>query len=289
MSPRKVSCVFVFYNPPQVALDTVARLNSHGYQVVVTVNQASPDMIQKLESLEGVHSIINLSNLGLATALNQGIHLSFDQLLVDYVVLFDQDSIPDATMPLALVSEYEDFPKGEVACMGPMLVDCKDLGAIYSQNKLEFLGSMPSTIPTSGTLIASSVWRDVGPMLDELFIDAIDHEWCLRALHKGYQSRLSRKLTMIHNMGDSSFRLRGKYKPIHKSPIRHYYIIRNTLYLTTLNYLPIKWRITELVKTVRRALIYPLISTNSFMSLKLIGLAIFDGLRGRLGPCPIKL
>lgn len=288
MSPKKVSCVFVFYNPPQAALDTVARLNSYGYQVVVAVNQASPDVIQKLESLKGVHPIINVSNLGLATALNQGICLSFDQLLVDYVVLFDQDSIPDATMPLALVSEYENFPNGEVACIGPMLVDCKDLSATYSQNTLEFLGRMPSTIPTSGTLISSSVWRDVGPMLDDLFIDAVDHEWCFRAQHKGYQIRLSRHLTMIHNMGDASFKLRGKYKPIHKSPVRHYYIIRNALYLISLDYLPIKWRITELAKTIRRALIYPLVSTDFVKSFKLIGFAIFDGIRGRLGPCPIK-
>jgi len=288
MSPKKVSCVFVFYDPPRVALDTVARLNSYGYQVVVAVNQASPDVIQNLELLEGVHPIINSSNLGLATALNQGIYLSFDQLLVDYVVLFDQDSIPDTTMPLALVSEYENFSKGEVACMGPMLVDCKDLSATYSHNTLELLGRMPLTIPTSGTLISSSVWGDVGPMLDDLFIDAVDHEWCFRAQHKGYQIRLSRNLTMIHNMGDASFKLRGKYKPIHKSPIRHYYIIRNALYLISLDYLPIKWRITELAKTIRRALIYPLISTDFVKSFKLIGFAIFDGIRGRLGPCPIK-
>lgn len=288
MSPQKVSCVFVFYNPPRSSLDKVSKLISYGYPVIVVVNQASPHDIDKLKSLEGVHPIINTSNLGLATALNQGISLSFDQLTVDYVILFDQDSLPDESMPLALIAEFEDFPIDTVACMGPMLVDCKDLSATYAQNKLEFLGKMPSTIPTSGTLIPSAVWRDVGPMLDDLFIDAIDHEWCLRAQHKGYQIRLSRNLTMIHDMGDAGLKVFGKYKPIHRSPVRHYYIIRNALYLVSLDYLPIKWRIAELAKTIRRALIYLLISSDWTKSFKLISCAILDGLRGRLGPCRIK-
>jgi rhamnosyltransferase len=172
--------------------------------------------------------------------------------------------------------------------MGPMLVDRKDLSATYAQNKLEFMGKMPSTIPTSGTLIPSAVWRDVGPMLDDLFIDAIDHEWCLRAQNKGYQIRLSRNLTMIHDMGDASLKVFGKYKPIHRSPVRHYYIIRNTLYLMHLDYLPIKWRIAEFAKTIRRVLLYLVISSDRIKSFKLIGYAILDGLRGRLGPCRIK-
>lgn len=287
VTPQRIACIVVFFNPTQEALETVHRLAAYGYFVVVVVNQAVPDTIQLLQLAQGVHPIINASNLGLATALNQGIALAFDQLNVDYVTLFDQDSMAESTLPLALASEFEGFPSNTVACIGPMLRDRKDLSATYAQNDLEFLGRMPATIPTSGTLIPLQAWRDIGPMLDSLFIDGIDHEWCLRAKHKGYQIRLSRTVTMVHDMGDASVKVLGRYKPIHRSPIRHYFIVRNTLFLASLDYLPLKWRLVELAKTVRRIAVYLCVSSDRPKSFKLICRAMADGLRGHLGPCPV--
>lgn len=287
MDSHKIACVVVFYNPAPEALDSVTRLSSRGYPVVVVVNHASEDTIFALERLSSVYPIINGANFGLATALNQGVALAFDQLNVDYVALFDQDSLPDCELPILLASELEQFPSNTVACIGPMLQDRKDPRAVYAQNNLAFHGVMPAAIPTSGTLISLNAWRKVGPMMDSLFIDGIDHEWCLRAKHKGYQIRLSRTVTMLHDMGDTSVRVFGKYKPIHRSPIRHYFIIRNSLFLATLNYLPLKWRIFELAKTIRRVAAYLVVSSDRSMSLKLIIKAVTDGIRGRLGPYSI--
>lgn len=287
MAPQQIACVVVFFNPAPEALETVSRLASYGYHLVVVVNQAPLDTIQKLHEVQGVYPIVNAANFGLATALNQGIALAFDQLNVDYVTLLDQDSVPDDTLPLALASEWEGFPKNAVACIGPMLKDRKDLSATYAQNDLEFSGRIPLTIPTSGTLIPRQAWRDIGPMLDSLFIDGIDHEWCLRATHKGYQIRLSLTVTMVHDMGDASMKVLGRYKPIHRSPIRHYFIVRNALFLASLDYLPLKWRLVELAKTVRRIGVYLWVSSDRPKSFKLICRAMADGLRGHLGPCPV--
>lgn len=284
---NKIACVVVFYNPEPESIANLDRMASHGYLVVVVVNQASQGMLERLQLIRGVYPIVNNTNLGLATALNQGITFGFDQLNVNYVTLFDQDSLPDVTLPLSLALEFEGFQSNIVACIGPMLKDRKDLTASYAQNELEFSGVMPSSIPTSGTLIPLHAWRDIGPMMDSLFIDGIDHEWCLRAKHRGYQVRLSRTLTMVHDMGDASVKVFGRYKPIHKSPIRHYFIVRNALFLATLTYLPVMWRIIELAKTIRRVAVYLFVSTDRAMSLRLICHAIFDGLRGRLGPCKV--
>lgn len=287
MELKKIGCVVVFFNPAPEALENVNRLASYGYPVVVVVNQASKDAIESLLLKRGVYPIMNRTNLGLASALNQGIVLAFEELGVDYVTLFDQDSLPEEVLPFSLATELQEFRGNAVACIGPMLKDRKDFSAKYAQNELKFSGSIPLTIPTSGTLIPLNAWRDIGPMMDSLFIDGIDHEWCLRAKHKGYQIRLSRTVSMIHDMGDSSLKIFGRYKPIHKSPIRHYFIVRNTLFLASLDYLPIKWRVSELAKTIRRVIVYLVVSSDRVKSFKFICHAIVDGLRGRLGPCSV--
>jgi rhamnosyltransferase len=287
MVPQKIACVVVFYNPDTDALENVKRLASCGYSVVVVVNQASEDTLRELQMLKDVYPIVNDTNLGLASALNQGVTLAFDQLNVDYVTLFDQDSQPERALPISLALELEEYSSNAIACIGPMLEDRKDPTATYAQNDLEFSGIMPASIPTSGTLIPLNAWRDIGPMMDSLFIDGIDHEWCLRAKHRGYQVRLSRTVTMVHDMGDANIKVFGRYKPIHRSPIRHYFIVRNTLFLASLNYLPIKWRLLELTKTIRRIAVYLFVSSDRPMSLRLICHAIVDGIRRRLGPCKV--
>ena len=123
------------------------------------------------------------------------------------------------------------------------------------------------------------------PMMEELFIDGIDHEWCFRAWSKGYAVRVSNRVTMLHDMGDASLNYFGRYKPVHRSPVRHYYVVRNTLYLTRLAYLPLGWRLRELLKTPRRIAAYVLFSSDRWRTVRLIAHALCDGLAGRMGAC----
>lgn len=282
-----IACVIVFFNPTALSMHTVSRLAAHAYPVVVVVNKADDAQVVALAGLAHVHVIQNAYNVGLATALNQGLGFAFSELAVDYVVAFDQDSVPDLTLPQQLAQELEADDSQRLACLGPMLVDRKSVNAAYTYDQQKNLSLGPRTIPTSGTLITRDSWHNVGPMLDDLFIDGIDHEWCFRAYAKGYRVGVSRHVAMLHDMGDTGVRVWGRYKPIHRSPIRHYFIVRNTLYLCSLAYVPAVWKMSELLKTVRRMVVYLLVSTNRMKTLKLMTRAVQDGVRGRLGPCPV--
>jgi len=284
-----VACVIVFFNPAASAIDTVTTLAGHPYPVVVVVNQASSGQVAALATLDHVHVIENPCNLGLATALNQGLGYAFDALGVRYVVTLDQDSAPDPSLPQRLVLALAEEGFGRVACIGPVLVDHKAIDGRYAYDQQsDCATSGPRTIPTSGTLLTLEAWRDVGPMLEPLFIDGIDHEWCFRAYDKGWRVAVSRQVTMLHDMGDAGIRVFGRFKPIHRSPIRHYFIIRNTVYLCSLDYVPKKWKISECFKTLRRLAVYLLVSTDRAKSLRLMCRALRDGFSGRLGPCPIQ-
>lgn len=285
----EVACVIVFFNPTDASIDTVATLAGYSFPVVVVVNQATPAQVSALNALDHVHLIENPCNLGLATALNQGLGYAFDALGARYVMTLDQDSVPESSLPQSLALELEAQESGRVACLGPMLVDRKSMNTRYAYDPQVGIDKLePRTIPTSGTLFTREAWREVGPMLESLFIDGIDHEWCFRAYNRGWRVAVSRQVTMLHDMGDAGIRVFGRFKPIHRSPIRHYFIIRNTVYLCSLDYVPKKWKISECFKTLRRLAVYLLVSTDRAKSLRLMCRALRDGFSGRLGPCPIQ-
>jgi len=288
LRPENISCVIVLFNPDAGVVDVAKGLAQFGYHVILVVNAAPQSILTVLEAIQGATVVINPQNIGLASALNIGLKQGFDQNQSKFVALFDQDSQPENSLPIQLAQELTEHQSESVACIGPQLTDKKQAEATYTDNNRLLDPRVPRSIPTSGTVIPKEAWLSVGPMLDALFIDGIDHEWCFRAYSKGYRVLVSEHVQMLHNMGDLGLNYFGSYKPVHRSPIRHYYIVRNTLYLVKLSFLPLQWRAIEFLKTLRRMVFYAAVSSNRAKTLKLMVRAIGDGLMGRLGACPIN-
>lgn len=288
LRPDNISCVIVLFNPEAGVVDVAKELAQFGYPVILVVNAASQSILAALEAIQGTTVIVNPQNIGLASALNIGLKQGFEQNQSKFVALFDQDSQPETSLPMRLALELTEYQSESAACIGPQLTDKKQASATYTVNNRLLDPRIPRSIPTSGTVISKEAWLSVGPMLDALFIDGIDHEWCFRAYSKGYRVLVSEHVQMLHNMGDLGLNYFGSYKPVHRSPIRHYYIVRNTLYLMKLSFLPLQWRAVEFLKTLRRMVFYTAVSTNRTKTLKLMARAISDGLVGRLGACPIN-
>lgn len=279
LNKSSIACVFVLYHPEPSSLNKLDRFAEFGYPVIVVINAIEHHTLENLQSNSHLHVINNPKNIGLASALNQGIKYAFDRLNSQFVVLFDQDSEPLSELPMELVSEFIAQGSG-LACIGPMLTDVKSQDAQYlAQNKASV-----QTIPTSGTVISQDAFSKVGPMMDALFIDSIDHEWCFRAANMGLKIVVSNKVLMLHNMGDEGLNWMGQYKPLYRNPIRHFYIIRNSIYLIKLPYIPLLWRLDESLKIIRRIVIYLWVSNDRSRSLRLIYKAVLDGFSGRLGP-----
>jgi rhamnosyltransferase len=282
VTKEQISCVFVLFFPNESLCDTLKLMLENNYTVIAVINGVAKELLLKLKSIDKLKNIINTENMGVATALNQGIKLALENKSINYINLFDQDSLPDFDLPLKLANELKQMGESKYASIGPKLIEIKSpnlkYNQYYSRRKKSFL-----TIPTSGKLITRSSYFSVGPMLDALFIDGVDDEWCFRALYKGFKIGKSNNIEMIHNMGDSGFNYFGKYKPIHQSPIRHYYITRNTIFLSKAEFIPFAWRFKQLFKMLRRILFYILISENRKITIKLILKAIIDGCNNRLG------
>lgn len=269
--PVDVAVVVVLYNPSDDDLANLSRLTQWGVRVVAVVN-AIDDTRRGTMRTTGAQIIDNSRNLGLARALNQGITAAIDGG-ASHVLLLDQDSRPtsdmlDALLKAATTMEAQGRP---LACVAPVLHDLKATGGASAVND-------NGPFATSGTLLTRAGWERIGPMWEPLFIDGIDHEWCFRARGKGMETLLVRSAVMEHDLGDDGMNFLGRYRPIHRSPLRHYFIVRNTLWLARKSYIPLGWRASEVVKLAYRILTYLVVSSDRSKTAKNIVAALADGI-----------
>ena len=279
----KIRVVIVLFHPDDEAIEMVKSFQSRGQAPVAVVNAIDPARLTTLREA-AVDVIINSGNVGLALALNQGIEHAF-QSGTDYVMLLDQDTRP----PPEMVDRLQELAircagdEKAVGCIGPLPVDRKRPDARTIAGKLGVgKGDLAeaTTVITSGMLISRQAFEVVGGMWNELFIDQIDHEWCFRARAAGFAILVAPGVYMPHNMGDDGFAFFGRYKPIHRSPIRHYHIVRNTLWLARCSFIPLSWRTVEMLKLAIRIPSYLMLSSARGATLRAIFHAFIKGLQG---------
>jgi rhamnosyltransferase len=268
----EVAVVVVLYNPDAESLAHVRELAGVWRHVFAVSNGITDAQRVELAAIDGLSLIENPGNVGLARALNQGIELSLAST-ASFILLLDQDSrLPSGTIGL-LVQGAKRLRDANVpvGCVAPRLVDRKAPEASVGTP------GEPLTVATSGSLLTREAVLAVGQMWDELFIDGIDHEWCFRARAKGFAVVLDREATLTHDMGEGGVRIGNRFRPIHRSPFRHYHIVRNTLWLQSRSYIPLRWRLRELVKLAYRAPIYLLVSDDRKETLLALFRAVRDG------------
>ena len=298
-APR-VGAVVVFYHPDAACVARANRLAAALRCVVVdNTPDAAVDVGTRPAGLSAdVVYLRNGDNLGIATALNQGI----ERLIgdgCDAALLFDQDSEP----PAALLTELPALmtrlvEAGErVAVLGPAYDDAR-LGGVapfvrfrpFRLERIAPAGDAPIDVDfliTSGSCINLRCLAAVGAMDDALFIDFVDVEWCVRAKRAGYRVLGVPWLTMTHALGDEPVKVLGRRYPMH-SAVRHYYLFRNAVALIRRGYMPWTWKSTELMKLPVRLLVYAMLPHGRGEHLRMALRGARDGWGRRLGRMPAR-
>jgi rhamnosyltransferase len=282
----------VLYNPPSSTISLLKALRSQGCVVHVFINALPAD--QDICAYADLSDYMSFKgeNLGLARALNAIIDV-FKASTSQYLFLFDQDSRISDDYIDSMINEYQSILSVDhsIACLAPMLVDIKDRsrsaknGILGSSQTINTAQAHP-TAATSGCLFTQKSFSTVGVMDENLFIDGIDHDWCLRAWMSKSSIYFSNKVTLSHNMGDSFIKYGTLLKPIHSNPIRHYYIVRNSIYMILWKSFPAGWNLLEGFKTIRRVIGYPLLSEKHFLSFRMVILGILHGIFRQMGKLP---
>jgi rhamnosyltransferase len=172
--------------------------------------------------------------LGIAAALNIGIRFALER---DYpwVATFDQDSTaPDGFIEDLLAAWNTCQFKNEVAIVGPQYRD-RHTGRIssYIAGESDDVFGEVFTTMTSGNLVRSNVFAVAGFFDETLFIDCVDHEFCLRLRSRGYRLIESTDAILIHSLGRMTLHaVAGRvFKVFNHSPLRRYYNARNRVLL----------------------------------------------------------
>lgn len=238
------------------------------------------------------------TNTGIAHAQNEGIYAAL-ALGVDGVLLLDQDSEAMPGMVPALRQALEDNPRAAAA--GPSTFDDRTGRSFFFLLNFDhgiwpkLWSPGPSPLPqsievasliASGTLIRASALQYQAPMLASWFIDHIDSEWCFRMRAEGWTLLGVPHAQLSHKLGDKVTQvwfLRWR-QVAHHSPLRDFYMFRNSILLVQKTYVSWRWKLYILARLVLFSGFFLTFTPQRPLRLKMMTQGIFDGLRGRTGP-----
>jgi len=236
MDERVLAAVVTFHPGPDLA-DNLQALRRQGVDVVV-IDNGSPDIaaIERAAAASGCDLLANPHNLGLAAALNQAARAA-QAGAYPWLATFDQDSrVPDGAIA-QLLALGATHPAGERIAILAMRHRDRALGHGYARpsDVLEDGGDwrLLRAAITSGSLVRTAVFDRVGLFDERLFIDGVDHDFCLRCRRAGLLV-IEGSPVLEHSLGAvTTDRLFGRaIACTNHSPTRRYYITRNSLELS---------------------------------------------------------
>ncbi|MDF3886544.1 glycosyltransferase family 2 protein [Cupriavidus basilensis] len=302
ISESEVCAVIVTFNAVAEQVEsTVRRLSTMGAHVVLIENGSEAPAAAAITDIGETTQaeVIKLSaNLGIAAAQNIGIQYAVS-VGASFVLLLDHDSLPAEDMVRKLLDAHQRLTlEGiKIGAVGPVSVDSRTLsksgfvrlrGVRIARQHCGDCGGVVEAdfLIASGSLISIRVLQDVGGMNEGYFIDHVDTEWCLRARERQYRIFGVCDAALFHNLGERVVRIwfgRIRELPVH-SPIRNYYIFRNTVLMLKSVPMPFAWRFAHIFRLVQFMTFFVLAVSPRGKRLKLMARGILDGLHGREGP-----
>ncbi len=304
-TPQKQNtcAIVVTYHPDPGFCERARRIAAQVGCVFIVDNASclpARAMLEELCTQPGFQMLANAENLGIATALNQGMRFAKAQGYF-FTLTFDQDTLVDENMMFSYAGLWDDIVRSNQAGGAPGLLGANFLQSVGGElgKKIKPGSIKPGmsgewievpTMLTSGTLLPLATWEAIGPFRDEFFIDYVDEEFCLRARSGGFRVFLSTAPLMAHNIGEqSAYHLLWKRGQTYNySPLRHYYRTRNAV---------VVWRefarrepryVASSIKfNVKIILKVCFFESQKKKKLRGIGLGLLDGMRLNFhGPLP---
>ena len=262
---RRVTSITVAFNPnPERLAKQIHALRGEVDEMVIVDNR-SEIPVEALPQLSGlaVHWIRLPENRGIAGGFNVGIARARENG-ADFVLLLDDDSVPAPGMVAALVAAHERSSRAEgadaIAAVGPRVQDSRDprdypfIRMGWTHNRHVRCGASPDEVIacdfliSSGSLVRMSALSTVGEFDETLFIDSVDLEWCCRARARGLALYGVCGAMLDHQLGDRRYPVTSAFELVVHSPERIYYMTRNRFLLYRRPYMPLKWKLKDLLR-----------------------------------------
>ena len=208
----------VTYNPEIERLEESLNRIVPQVDKVVIIDNGSKNISVIYDLLKKFPDVLieaNGENKGIACALNQ-IGDKAEELGKEFFMSLDQDSVVDEGMADKLLKLFEDEKVGGAS---PYINVDQDF--VPKDKTEEF-----KTVISSGFIVRTSVWKEIGGYWEYLFIDEVDHEFCFQLGRHGYKILRSYNTSLLHCIGETATKkvLGHTFTPTNHSAFRRYYI-----------------------------------------------------------------
>lgn len=283
----RTCAIIVTWNSEKTVERGVASVASQVEEITIVDNGSEPGTLALLENIQSrfqkVILLRNNENLGIAAALNKGVQYALERGY-DWVLTMDDDSEPEPDMVQKMLEAYYSFgeqAREKIVILAPNYTILK--GFVYRQGPPHIV---PTAI-TSGQLVKTAVFEKVGRYKEELFVDGVDHEFCLRLLQFGFKTLLVPSAILKQRFGPKPVLKTFFGKKIvaaNHAPHRYYYIYRNSLYLYK-NYFLVapRWVVRNIFSIIFLIAKILLFEEQKFAKLAMICRGLWDGMRNKLG------
>ena len=290
----QVCAVVVTYNPDPSLEQNVRALLPQVGKVIIVDNQSSPaarSLVARVASDCVVEVVWNDQNLGIAIGLNAGIDRALSYGQYSWIATFDQDSLVPPDFVDAIFEAYSSCPfRDDVAMIGANYKLA--MSASTSEPTPVENGSCfreVKTLMTSGSFLKSAVFGTDDRFDESLFMDYVDHDFCLRLRQRGFRIIQAFGAVLDHRLGSpTSHRVLGKpFMVPNYSPARYYSNARNRV-IVYRRYLASDtlWVLLDNLKWLRDTTKLVLAEENRGKKLASLARGWWDGMRQPLTGLP---
>lgn len=292
--------VVVTYHPDEAFESRLRAVARETAPVLVVDNSTDPAARVRVASAcatVGAELIANPANRGLATALNQAF-ARLAQRGFPAVIAFDQDSTPAPgfaaalqavaaanRQPAVVGANWQDEARPGVVSRHlrshPRLP-----GAFERVDATTDLADVTCVI-TSGSLFDLGIWTDLGGFDDDLFLDLVDTEYCLRARTSGHTIAVASAARLAHRRGAKRAvsRVGRAWWPAFMPPSRLRGLFRNRLHVVAhQGWRAPHWVAFEAAYTAKILAEILALEDEKWAKLGACVQGTWDGLIGRTGP-----
>ncbi len=286
-----LSAVVIWYNPDETCIENI-RSYEKFVKTIYVVDNSNTNNSEFLKEFKNAKYIPLFSNEGIAKAQNIGCQNALDDGFI-WCMTMDQDSSWDEDQIKRMVELCKKYDDEKNVSFAPNYTDIhfrsylgdikhfifrmfgRDICMVEKKDDCEIMPC--DKVIASGNIINLNVWKDVGGYYEPFFIDEVDHEFCFRLKKNGYNILKFPHVILNHKLGSPK---KFFYPSLGHSPLRHYYMSRNIMYLSKMHpdfykKLQYKSRISLIIKSA--------IFNLNFSRLKFILQGVNDFYNDRFG------
>ena len=199
--PERIAAGVVLYHPREAAIRLVEALSQQFDRLFVVENESVTFDRSDESNNRVVHVHRNRKNAGLARAINQLCDAA-RRAGFEWLVLFDQDSQVPPEFRASFTRLFPSLTEPPALLAANYRTElCGETFPGYRLDGEAAIGEQVTDL-NAGSLINLGIHRALGGHCEALFVDHVDHEYCLRLRRHDYAVLATREPLFTHEVGN---------------------------------------------------------------------------------------